>query len=772
MAAFDPYRKWLGIPEESRPPTHYQLLGISPQERDAEVIDAAVIRQSAYVRNFQAGKYADESSRLLTEIAAAKACLTNAAKRTAYDSALQKKQVAAAPKPAAKAAPTPQRSPPARPQQQPQYQPQHAPVAVAPRVDPLLEQMALGSTYAPVHPAFLPRKKQGIAPLHLAIAGGLAVAIVVVVGMIVGMLMNDNEPIVTQAEAAIDQAATPTVTGGIPIGGQNPHAGTPNNSGNTGSGANAAQPVTSNSSGSAELNNGNTSPPAADSDDDPPEDYRPRNPPRSSGGIDWGASERLSVPAPDYHVPIFSRGYSPFVAVAGEIWNLESGESIGKIDKQEERMELAALSADGRYFACPRDVNAWEDDVDIWDTQTGRRVQTLVFEEIGARPICMEFSDLEHIVVAWTDGGGAQIQLWNVNEGEGIVWFKTDRFDADDFDLSPDGKYAAVATREGLLIYDIKKKKIAARAIPPEDDNGNQYLNCDGVRFAPDGLEVAVVENRGQRILVWNGKAELVFEHESSMDFRSTSAGIWYKGPAVEWLPDGAGWLLNGHYIFERESEQVVMIVKNRSGSESRAKILGDNQLIVTRGDGPSRELISLDVPWEKIRNSVAASRDSSQTVVGRGKPVGLNLEITGLKSSTQQAASTELQRIIAARLQEAGMRIGSSDAGVLQASYSETTENRQLPVLDGMGRPIFTPGQGVTFREVLVTVGNLSLAFTVPGSEENLWAIDLQADNGGGQGVGNLFSNLAAQLNGAALPSFIPASDELIPLPVIADLE
>jgi hypothetical protein len=31
--AFDPYRKWLAIPEDSRPPTHYQLLGISPDER-------------------------------------------------------------------------------------------------------------------------------------------------------------------------------------------------------------------------------------------------------------------------------------------------------------------------------------------------------------------------------------------------------------------------------------------------------------------------------------------------------------------------------------------------------------------------------------------------------------------------------------------------------------------------------------------------------------------------------------------------------------------
>jgi hypothetical protein len=87
---FDPYRKWLGIPEGQRPPTHYQLLGISPDEQDIEVINAAVVRQSAYVRNFQAGKYSAEATRLLNEIAAAKVCLIDPVKRARYDAELSK----------------------------------------------------------------------------------------------------------------------------------------------------------------------------------------------------------------------------------------------------------------------------------------------------------------------------------------------------------------------------------------------------------------------------------------------------------------------------------------------------------------------------------------------------------------------------------------------------------------------------------------------------------------------------------------------------------
>ncbi|HUY32108.1 MAG TPA: hypothetical protein VMV69_04950 [Pirellulales bacterium] len=92
---FDPYHKWLGIPAEFRPPTYYQLLGISPQEQDRDVIDAAVLRQSAYVRNFQSGRYGADATRILTEIAAAKLCLLNPIKRGQYDAELKRQRAEA-----------------------------------------------------------------------------------------------------------------------------------------------------------------------------------------------------------------------------------------------------------------------------------------------------------------------------------------------------------------------------------------------------------------------------------------------------------------------------------------------------------------------------------------------------------------------------------------------------------------------------------------------------------------------------------------------------
>jgi WD40 repeat protein len=93
---FDPYHKWLGIPKDQRPPTYYQLLGISPTEQDREVIEEAAIRQTAHVRTYQIGPHAAECTRVLNEIAQARTTLLHPAKRREYDARLNQARAKAA----------------------------------------------------------------------------------------------------------------------------------------------------------------------------------------------------------------------------------------------------------------------------------------------------------------------------------------------------------------------------------------------------------------------------------------------------------------------------------------------------------------------------------------------------------------------------------------------------------------------------------------------------------------------------------------------------
>jgi hypothetical protein len=89
--AFDPYHKWLGIPREHQPPDYYRLLAIEPFESDLDVIQAAADQRMAHLRNYQTGAHSALSQQLLNEVASARVCLLNVAKKAAYDEQLRAK---------------------------------------------------------------------------------------------------------------------------------------------------------------------------------------------------------------------------------------------------------------------------------------------------------------------------------------------------------------------------------------------------------------------------------------------------------------------------------------------------------------------------------------------------------------------------------------------------------------------------------------------------------------------------------------------------------
>jgi len=87
--AFDPYHKWLGIPPAEQPPTKYRLLGLSPFEQDQQVIHAGADRAMAHLKQKALGQYVSIAEKLLGEVAAARADLTDPQHRAMYDTVLK-----------------------------------------------------------------------------------------------------------------------------------------------------------------------------------------------------------------------------------------------------------------------------------------------------------------------------------------------------------------------------------------------------------------------------------------------------------------------------------------------------------------------------------------------------------------------------------------------------------------------------------------------------------------------------------------------------------
>ena len=201
--AFDPYLSWLGIRDPQRPPNHYTLLGVALFESDPNVLATAADRQMAHVRTFQAGRNAPLSQRLLNELAAAKVCLLNAAKKAAYDAALRE-QIAAGAVLAMALPPTLAGA----------AQPVPAPRAWA------AAPQAVGESPAPLVPA--PVAIEGGAPprgfpVSTVLIAVLSLTAFVLLALIVTFSMNGgnagDEP-ATPVASSTDNDKTPTTNGG------------------------------------------------------------------------------------------------------------------------------------------------------------------------------------------------------------------------------------------------------------------------------------------------------------------------------------------------------------------------------------------------------------------------------------------------------------------------------------------------------------------------------------------------------------------------------
>jgi hypothetical protein len=92
-----------------QPPNHYELLGISPLENDKNVIEVAIMRQSARVRVHQAESPEQTSKQTLERLLEAGRVLLDPIKRRQYDEQLrqQGQPVSGRPGPAPPAPPAP-----------------------------------------------------------------------------------------------------------------------------------------------------------------------------------------------------------------------------------------------------------------------------------------------------------------------------------------------------------------------------------------------------------------------------------------------------------------------------------------------------------------------------------------------------------------------------------------------------------------------------------------------------------------------------------------
>jgi WD40 repeat protein len=695
---FDPYRKWLAIPEDNRPPTHYQLLGISPEEQDRDVIDAAVIRQSAFVRNFQSGKHAEYATKLLNEIAAAQVCLNDKAKRAQYDAELKQKQTqpssptladpsiptkTARPGPRASASPALRSSHVVQPAASPSAASPSAasfrgpsqrttPGRAAPRAGPgsgatALDEL-LGANIPPAR-ALRPAPQKAPAyqwqvPLALAV-----VAIIAIIGYVAVSLGRRTDTDGAVAAVPPDMPLGQAGSNGLGSNGLGSNGLGSNGPGSTQLGPNqpakgasiGKSPSAPNSGGTGSAIAGSSTPGNNPSPIDTPAAVSPAKddsfaekaktspatansgeatgtestpqaqpaktkPDKTSGGpfgtkegasgVEWPRSyprnfEGVDLEAGFQSKVVFAEGTSPYVAVDGVVWNLSKGEKTGRTGaKGGAAFDLEALSPDGKFFAQTGGIG--DAAVVIYACDKGQLHKRLPFQKAATRVQFVGFASSGRLITAASWGLENRVQAWSLDSGKLTNEYKTPDADFDDVALGLDGKHFATKLKfenKGLAIYDLKTGKLAARPRFPEAST----WGVEAMQFSPDGQELAVLDDLGLHLTVWDGNVNVVFETQSAKGQRGWERDIAYQGPPIQWLPDGSGWLLYGRYLLDRSSQRVVW--KLQSGTHHRFRFLDHDHLAAVRGSfGGSNKLVSIAVPWSLINAALAgnaAQRDA-----------------------------------------------------------------------------------------------------------------------------------------------------------------
>lgn len=88
---FDPYHQWLGIPAAHQPPHLYRLIGVSPFERDPDVIATAAQIRMKYLERRGSEAQGELAKQLQSEVRAGMELLLQPAQRKAYESELAAK---------------------------------------------------------------------------------------------------------------------------------------------------------------------------------------------------------------------------------------------------------------------------------------------------------------------------------------------------------------------------------------------------------------------------------------------------------------------------------------------------------------------------------------------------------------------------------------------------------------------------------------------------------------------------------------------------------
>lgn len=168
---------------------------------------------------------------------------------------------------------------------------------------------------------------------------------------------------------------------------------------------------------------------------------------------------------------------------------------IAKLKTPDHRINTVAYSPDGKLVAAG--YGFFDDGgVMIWNTANLSVVATLAKGVVGKAGIeRIQFDKTGKLFAALSDKG--DLLIWKIGDWKNFETAFSERGDAVDMEISPDGSMIAVAFEESAIVYDVTSKKITT--ISSEKKFGESPY---GIAFTPDSKSVVITCSTS--IAIWS----------------------------------------------------------------------------------------------------------------------------------------------------------------------------------------------------------------------------------------------------------------------------
>jgi hypothetical protein len=173
------------------------------------------------------------------------------------------------------------------------------------------------------------------------------------------------------------------------------------------------------------------------------------------------------------------------------IWDVASGKPLHEWNGPTSFACAVRFSPDGKTLAAAGYESGPGNAIYLFDTATGKELPRLPGHPTGGVRRLAFTPDGKRLVSGGFDG---YVRVWDLARGSEVRAIKVEAGTVYSLSLSPDGKTAATAGRDGLKLWELETGK----ELPREEMNKH---GCVAVAFSPDGKLVA--SGDGESVVLW-----------------------------------------------------------------------------------------------------------------------------------------------------------------------------------------------------------------------------------------------------------------------------